>query len=875
MPVRRHRRAALPLLLVLAAACANEEAPVASGGRGPAAGPPGAAIAHNADGTPKGGPAARVKLLQAGPSESQGAAWEALETASSSPWSIAFHPVYLTPTLLDGRIEKALTGKTPAEAAFAFLAANRALFGIVDERTEFRAAPAEKLKDGTTSVRLEHLVSGLSVDADGYRFLFDTSGALYAISGRYVSGASALSFAPTLGVNEAAKAAVAEVVRRNPGLKAASVRITTPPDLRVFPRVVGEPLPGYLVRVVGGKSGSLELHVDARDGSVLKVLRLDHTAEGHAKDVDGGDRTFPLRERDKTADTEATVYELVDASGGAEVRVFNAKNATHQDLNQKPLDELTPLLCSDTNPDGWASTDVNASDGGAAAVSVYANLRIVRDYFNGAHGWASYDGKGSPLTGTVHVTDAYSPGTGWFNAHWAGDLNRMNFGDGEGVPLVALDITGHEVTHGVTGATSKLRYENQSGGLNESLSDIFGCTIEHQIAPGPNNTLVGESLASAVGRAALRDMVNPGIDPDCIDNFESYYEGIDPHFSSSIGNNAWAIMALGGTNKTSGIGVLASAGLGWDNAAKVWFDTETKLLSIDSTYEDAARGTVASAKLLFGDGAKEVKAVECAWLAVGVLKDVVCDCSVEEKPQGRAKAARESSPDTKPATEDCAALTCKPVDDPGDTASENIPLESGDRICGSSERFSDQDWFAVTLAAGQSFSFIVRDNYANVSVTLYDAAGNKLASSHRPFSKIDTLAGTAPSGGTFYFRVKGSLFGFGKTYTAYYTAGSPPRPEPEPMGGSGGSGGQGGGAGGEGGGVGGEGGGTPEPMVIADCSHTTCDYKKADGTEQTPLLTTCDACTATVCEREPYCCTQKWDIVCSFTAQDVCGVTCN
>jgi hypothetical protein len=149
-------------------------------------------------------------------------------------------------------------------------------------------------------------------------------------------------------------------------------------------------------------------------------------------------------------------------------------------------------------------------------------------------------------------------------------------------------------------------------------------------------------------------------------------------------------MALGGTNKTSGIGVLASAGLGWDNAAKVWFDTETKLLSIDSTYEDAARGTVASAKLLFGDGAKEVKAVECAWLAVGVLKDVVCDCSVEEKPQGRAKAARESSPDTKPATEDCAALTCKPVDDPGDTASENIPLESGDRICGSSERFSDQ-----------------------------------------------------------------------------------------------------------------------------------------------------------------------------------------
>lgn len=872
MRFRASSRVLFPAALLVVAACSSDApAPDDGGGRGnkPTRPGDGFAVGHNDDGTPKGGQPARVKLTQGSASEEQGAAWEALETNTGNTWSIAFHPVFGTPTFLDGRREKAVGKGTPADAAFAFLQANRALFGIVDERKEFRLVSTEKVSHGTTIVRLEHVIAGLPVDADGYRFSFDSSGALYAVSGRYFPGASELTVSPKLDANAASKAAVDEIVRRKPGTKPSEVRVSAAPVARVFPRVAGDPVAGYAVRV-SGRVGALELHVDGADGAILRAIQLDHSAEGRAKDVDGTMRTFPVQEQPPSADTTdtATRYALIDPSGGAEVRVYNAKNEVYQTLNAMTLEQMAPLVCTDTKLDGWASTDVNASDGGAAAVSVYANLRVVRDYFAGAHAWSSYDGKGSPLTGTVHVRNADEAGS-WFNAHWAGDANKMNFGDGPTTPLVALDITGHEVTHGITQWTSQLRYaDTQSGGLNESISDIFGCTIEHQVASGAGNTLIGESLAGDVGMAALRDMVHPEMDPSCIDNFELYRDGIDPHYSSSISNNAWAIMTLGGTNKTSGIGVVASAGIGWDKAAKIWFDAETKHLSAESTFEDAARGTIASAKLLYGDRSKELKAVECAWLAVGVLKDVVCDCSVEEKPQGRALEARNASPDTRPATEDCTALTCKPVDDPGDTATENIPLVSGDRICGSSERASDQDWFAVELEAGQTFSFIVRDNFANVSITLYDGAGKKLASSHRPFSKIDTLSGSAPSGGTFFFRVKGSLFGFGKTYTAYYTTGSPPSqqtptPPVDPTGG-----------GGAGGNVGGAGGSAPDPEVIADCSHTVCEYKKADGSTQTPLKTSCDSCTAKVCESEPYCCTQKWDLVCAFVAQEQCGVSC-
>ncbi len=54
----------------------------------------------------------------------------------------------------------------------------------------------------------------------------------------------------------------------------------------------------------------------------------------------------------------------------------------------------------------------------------------------------------------------------------------MIYGDGDGSffsPLSgSLDVTAHEMTHGVTQETANLIYENQPGALNESFSDVFG-----------------------------------------------------------------------------------------------------------------------------------------------------------------------------------------------------------------------------------------------------------------------------------------------------------------------------------------------------------------------------------------------------------------
>ena len=71
----------------------------------------------------------------------------------------------------------------------------------------------------------------------------------------------------------------------------------------------------------------------------------------------------------------------------------------------------------------------------------------------------------------------------------------MIFGDGQRY-AGSLDTVGHELTHGVTGNASKLIYQNQSGALNEALSDIFGEAVEARTL-GQTDWLIGCCLIGA------------------------------------------------------------------------------------------------------------------------------------------------------------------------------------------------------------------------------------------------------------------------------------------------------------------------------------------------------------------------------------------
>ena len=92
------------------------------------------------------------------------------------------------------------------------------------------------------------------------------------------------------------------------------------------------------------------------------------------------------------------------------------------------------------------------------------------------------------------------------NAFWNGEF--MGYGNGnQGFkPLAgALDVAGHEMTHGVIENTARLEYRNQSGALNESFADIFATLIDR------DDWTLGEDVvkSNVFPSGALRSLENP------------------------------------------------------------------------------------------------------------------------------------------------------------------------------------------------------------------------------------------------------------------------------------------------------------------------------------------------------------------------------
>jgi len=242
------------------------------------------------------------------------------------------------------------------------------------------------------------------------------------------------------------------------------------------------------------------------------------------------------------------------------------------------------------------------------------------DFYKAVFGRNSVDDKGLRLDSTVHFGHDYD------NAFWNG--NQMVYGDGDNQLFnrftISIDVVGHELTHGVTQYTAGLEYQDQSGALNESFSDVFGSMIKQYArkqTADKADWLIGQGLfKSTIQARGLRDMLNPGnayADPNIGKdpqpaNMKDYVKGSDDnggvHINSGIPNRAFALAAK------------AVGGHSWERVGKIWYRTLTNRLAPDSTFADAAAATISVAAELFGATSPERKAVADAWHTVGVTK---------------------------------------------------------------------------------------------------------------------------------------------------------------------------------------------------------------------------------------------------------------
>ena len=269
------------------------------------------------------------------------------------------------------------------------------------------------------------------------------------------------------------------------------------------------------------------------------------------------------------------------------------------------------------------------SDRATAGVDAHYGVATTWDYFKNVHGRTGIANDGKGALSRVHY------GRNYVNAFWSDSCFCMTFGDGDGTtyyPLVNLDVAGHEMTHGITSRSANLTYSGESGGLNESMSDIFGTMVEFQAnnAGDPPDYQIGEELYinNPGATKAFRYMYNPALEGAgrSVNCYSSTVGSLDVHYSSGPSNHYFYLLAEGSAPKTWPNGTYGSptcngssvTGIGRDAAAKIQYRALTVYMTSGTNYAGARTATLQAATDLYGAGSAQYNAVAAAWSAVNV-----------------------------------------------------------------------------------------------------------------------------------------------------------------------------------------------------------------------------------------------------------------
>lgn len=290
-----------------------------------------------------------------------------------------------------------------------------------------------------------------------------------------------------------------------------------------------------------------------------------------------------------------------------------------------------------------SGTVVRSNNIGPTGNSVYdTNFNYLDDtygYYYTYFGRDSIDNSGMTLKSSVNFRSlSWAPLN---NAAWLNDEGTMIYGDGDGTNyrnfVYAIDITTHELTHGVTARTSGLIYENEPGAINEGMSDCMGAACKARSNSTPDlDPYLGDTIC--ILTSFFRDMANPTADgyskdfyperyvlsldtvPDGNDNDDGYV-----HYNSGIENLAFYLLVEGGQHPRAG--TYSNAGgcyipsttvpsITLARAEQIWYLANTSYMGPGAQFMDLRECTVEAAQQLFGS--TYATDVAIAWDVVGV-----------------------------------------------------------------------------------------------------------------------------------------------------------------------------------------------------------------------------------------------------------------
>ncbi|MBI4913102.1 MAG: M4 family metallopeptidase [Acidobacteria bacterium] len=388
-----------------------------------------------------------------------------------------------------------------------------------------------------------------------------------------------------------------------------------------------------MVRELQGYRLAYHVHTELENGAD-ETAHTDYMIDAHTGAILRKWSTLRTTDAVGTANTQfsgavsihtnftGTTYELRD--------IFRSMNIATYDLNHGTGSGTGTLYTDADNVWGnglnytGSTTSTTSATGQTAAVDAHYGIEITFDFFKNLFNRNGIDGAGRATYSRVHYSTSYD------NAFWSDTCFCMTYGDGSAFKsLESPDVAGHEMSHGVCANSANLTYSGESGGLNESNSDIFGNMVELYAKSGfvmpatVANTdgawLVGEQLRTT----PLRYMTKPSKDGASKDAWSSTLGSLDVHYSSGPNNRMFFFLSQG-ASATSTSDYYSSyvpagfTGIGPEKASRIWYRALTVYLTASSNYAAARTACINSAKDLYGAGGAEEAAVWNAYAAINV-----------------------------------------------------------------------------------------------------------------------------------------------------------------------------------------------------------------------------------------------------------------
>lgn len=493
------------------------------------------------------------------------------------------------------------------EAAVAYLNYCSPELGITDIGDQFVVSQTKSDALQTTHIRMHQVYKGIPVYG-GELILHARTQSFEMLNGTCIRDGFPENLKPAISMQKALNISTVEVkqhsaVRELTGDEKSLLRYDGATSSLVFYNLPSKNIRNVLawqVMIRPNLIDQWELFVDAQTGFILhssnKTCAADGPKTAVASDINSISRNINTY-------LVGTNYYLIDGSKS----IFNPNSSIPArpegamwTLDALNTEALTISQVSNTDNASWSPK----------AVSAHYNASMVFDYFKNTHGQISIDNQGGSMVSIINVT--LPGGAPLDNLFWNGQALLYGNGNVQFRPLVgSLDLAGHEFTHGIIQTMANLDYQGQSGAINESMADVFGCMLDK------GDWLIGEDVvkSSAYPSGALRNMQEPhngttqgnlGWQPN---HMSEYYTGSDDnggvHLNSGILNKAYYTLANTITANKS---------------EKIYFRALSTYLTRYSGFYDLRNAVIQSAADLYGGlSSTEVTAAKAAFDLVGIF----------------------------------------------------------------------------------------------------------------------------------------------------------------------------------------------------------------------------------------------------------------